>query len=108
MAYGKTYQPICSPWVCFLALFVITSPLVLAQEKPYPKIEAGLKYVHERSGDEPLSIHILRTDQSNPDLSLTITLAEHHIFGLGKISVQIWNIPRTQDEPVAAINGDFF
>jgi exopolysaccharide biosynthesis protein len=84
------------------------SSFVFAEEKPYPKIGPGLTYIHERHGEEPLSIHILQIDRANPDFDYTITLAKHHVFGLQKTTQQVQEIPSEAGEPIAAINGDFF
>ncbi len=85
-------------------------PFVWGAEKKndFPKVGPGLTYIHERIGDGPWSIHVLKIDRSRNDLKFTTTLARQTVFGLERLTRQIENIPPESGTPLAAVNGDFF
>ena len=101
------YPRFHKPLFC-LILLILTPVAGAAGFNSYPTVGPGLKYIHERCGDEPLSIHILRIDRSRSDFKFITTLAQNTIFGLSPLSKQIQSIPRDLGQPVAAVNGDFF
>ncbi len=91
-----------------LVVVFVFSTGIAAEPKLYPKVGPGLYYFHERNGDRPWSIHILKFDRTRNDFQLTTTLAQETIFGLSTLSAQVRSVPAAMGEPVAAINGDFY
>jgi hypothetical protein len=88
---------------------ILLTPIALATDlNSYPALGPGLKYIHERSGDGPLSIHILQINRAGPEFEFITTLAQNTIFGLRTVSEQISSVPPTLGKPLAAVNGDFF
>lgn len=95
----------------FIVLLLIAwLPGVIAETPslPYPLIGPGLEYRHERVGDAPWSIHVLKADRTRKDLKLVTTLGKNTIIGLAKLRDQVASIPRELGTPAAAINGDFY
>lgn len=93
------------------ALFVLclVAGMALAQtDRSYPEVGPGLEYIHQRMGDVPWGIHVLRINRSQADLRLATTLGQGTIFGLSRMSQQIEAFPAELGKPVAAINGDFY
>lgn len=91
-------------------LLILWIPKIFAEtpQLPYPLVGPGLEYRHERIGDVPWSIHILKVDRSRSDLKLITTLAKDTIFGLAQLSAQLASISPGLGVPAAAINGDFY
>ncbi len=86
-----------------LALCFLVSPL--RAEPTWPTVVPGIQYVHERIGDVPWSIHVVKVDRTKTHFRMKTSLAEGHIYGLVPLSQQI----RTAtDKPIVAVNGDFF
>ncbi len=75
---------------------------------PWPRVGPGTEYYHERIGNAPWSIHIMKVSRSRATFQLGITLAQDHIYGLAPMTEQIENLGTSSGRPVAAINGDFF
>ena len=68
----------------------------------------GFTYNHDQVADGPWSIHVLKVDRSNSNLTFQSTLARGSNFGLTTLSEQIKTLPSTLGTPVAAINGDYY
>ncbi len=94
--------------IAILNLILLTPIVVAADLNSCSALGPGLKYIHERSGDEPLSIHILQIDRARPEFEFITTLAQNTIFGLCTVSEQTNSIPPVLGKPLAAVNGDFF
>ncbi len=75
---------------------------------PWPKVPAGIDYIHHRIGENPWSIHVLKIDRTKGEFRLVSSLAQKHIFDLAPLSEQIKQLPKELGEPVAGVNGDFF
>ncbi len=100
-------------WMAMHALILslcAVSPL-LADAKAdaaWPRVEPGLEYLHERLGEAPWSIHVVKVDRTDAHFQLAGALAQDHIYGLASVTDQIESVTGLDREPVAAVNGDFF
>ncbi len=74
----------------------------------WPRVEPGIEYLHERIGEAPWSIHVVKVDRRRVHFQLVATLAKRHIYGLASVAEQIESVTSPASRPVAAINGDFF
>ncbi|NLC57220.1 MAG: phosphodiester glycosidase family protein [Armatimonadetes bacterium] len=97
---------------CWLLAACLLLPIAIArgEEAPplFPEVVAGLEYVHERIGDVPWAIHVVKIDRSRPEFRLATTLARGTILGLSPLTEQIRALPPALGQPVAAVNADFF
>ena len=91
---------------CGLALMLFWANSLLAQ--PWPRVEPGIEYLHERIGDAPWSIHVVKIDRNRTDFQLVTALAQGHIYGLASVTEQLARVTDAIHRPVVAINGDFF
>jgi hypothetical protein len=80
----------------------------LGADANLPRVEPGIEYLHDRIGDGPWSIHVVKVDRSGGRFGLVSTLARGHIDGLAGVHEQVESLGATCGRPVAAINGDFF
>lgn len=89
---------------------VLGLPLLVGQHKvrTAPSIPAGIEHIHQRNGEIPWSIHIIRIDRASKDIRFTSTVSGGRILGLGTVSEQAEAVNQDGWTPVAAINGDFF
>ncbi len=95
-------------WIGLLLAVWLTAGSAAAQsDRTYPEVGPGLTYVHERIGDVPWAIHILKIDRQE-DFRLISSLAQGTIYGLAGISKHVGAVPSELGTPVAAINGDFY
>lgn len=92
----------------FYLLVFLTPAFTRAEETPYPEVGPGLEYRHERIGDVPWAIHLLKIDLTRKDFSIITTLAQDTIFGLSTVRSQVAALPVETGKAVAAVNGDFF
>jgi hypothetical protein len=97
-----------SVMVGLASLFSTTTGQAAEKTSAFPEVVPGLTYVHERIGDQPWSIHVLKIDRSRNDFKLISTLGQGKLFGLQQMSKQIEDVPAELGKPVAAVNGDFF
>ena len=76
----------------------------------YASIGPGLTYSHERQGDVPWSIHVLKIARSRGDLKIVTPLAGGRVVGVEPVNrMTSWApVVRSAGTAVAAINGDFF
>lgn len=91
-----------------IALWIATGPLHAQSDRTYPEVGPGLQYTHERIGDVPWAIHVLKIDRRSPDFRLISTLGQGTIYGLSGISKHVASVPSDLGTPAAAINGDFY
>lgn len=99
-AYGHwLILPLC-------LISIISVPAIAAT--PSARVAPGLEYVHQRIGDAPWSIHVVKVSRKDAAFQLTTTMAQNHIYGLAPMSEQIEGVAPAQGTPVAAVNGDFF
>jgi hypothetical protein len=94
-----------------LVLFLGWANALLAQVAPppaLPRVPPGLEYVHERIGEVPWSIHVVKVDRQRLQFRLTAALARDSVYGLASVSEQIGDVAGAHGRPVAAVNGDFF
>lgn len=94
--------------VVLLAVWLMIGPAAAQLDRTYPEVGPGLTYVHERIGDVPWAIHILKIDRQSADFRLISSLAQGTIFGLAGISKHVGAVPSDLGTPIAAINGDFY
>jgi hypothetical protein len=94
--------------IVLLNLILLTPTVFTAELPSCPALGSGLKYTHERSGNEPLSIHILQIDRAGSEFEFITTLAQNTIFGLRTVGEQTNSVPPALGKPLAAVNGDFF
>lgn len=90
-----------------LAAMIVTCLLagLATTAQTQPSIVPGIDYVHERTGDEPWSIHIVKVDRADTGFRMMSSLAQGHIYGLAPLSEQIQT---GGGNPIVAVNGDFF
>ena len=69
------------------------------------RVPAGLEYVHQRIGEMPWSIHVVKVDRRRSTFRLTTTLAQDQVYGLASVREQVKGLG---GDAVAAVNGDFF
>jgi len=91
-----------------LAVWLMIGSAAAQLDRTYPEVGPGLQYVHERIGDVPWAIHVLKIDRQSADLRLISSLAQGTIYGLAGISKHVGAVPADLGTPVAAINGDFY
>lgn len=94
-------------WI-FLVGAICLLPVEANAAGAWPRVEPGIEYLHERIGEAPWSIHVVKVDRSRDHFQLVTTVAERHIYGLASVTEQIESITSPKSRPVAAINGDFF
>jgi len=104
---GRTISANGHRLILLLFLISIISVQAIAAA-PWAHVAPGLEYVHQRIGDAPWSIHVVKVSRQGAPFQLTTTLAHDHIYGLAPMSEQIEGLPAAQGVPVAAVNGDFF
>lgn len=94
------------PGLLAICLFVTPAvPARSAASPAWPVVAPGIEYLHQRIGDAPFSIHVVKVRRSNAHLQMTSSLAQDHIYGLATVSEQLQAI---EGQVVAAVNGDFF
>jgi Phosphodiester glycosidase len=94
-----------------LTLLLLAVHPFLAAAQPvgvWPRVEPGIEYLHERIGEAPWSIHVVKVDRSRTELKLAGALAQGRIYGLASVTDQIESVTAPDRKPIAAINGDFF
>ena len=76
----------------------------------YPSIGPGLTYSHERQGEVPWSIHVLKIDRTQEDLRIVAPLARSRVVSVEPVNrMAKWaRVVRSAGTAVAAVNGDFF
>jgi hypothetical protein len=92
-------------------LWLVCSGRLPAQEGPardFPRVEPGIEYIHQRIGDVPWSIHVVKVARPDARFRLISALAQDHLFGLASVSEQVRSLSVAEGRPVAAVNGDFF
>ena len=70
--------------------------------------EEGVSYRNERIGYAPWSIHMVRVDRADKDLTFYSVLSENQVLGVSRISEQARLIPQEFGRPIAGVNGDFY
>jgi len=98
-------------FLCCLFLVTFWPGLVWGQTEtapPWPEVPAGIEYIHQRIGENPWSIHVLKVDRAKKEFQLVSSLAQNKIFDLAPLSEQIRQLPRELGKPAAGVNGDFF
>ena len=77
--------------------------------RPVPsKSEPGLVYTNVVIPTEPWSIHVLKIDRSQKDLTFASAHAGTKVLGVSYIRDQAAGLPRELGRAVAAVNGDFY
>lgn len=74
----------------------------------WPRVEPGIEYLHERIGEAPWSIHVVKIDRTGAHFQLVGALGQRHIYGLASVTEQIESVTGLARKAIAAINGDFF
>jgi len=74
------------------------------------KAEPGLSYtnVNMRVGNSPVSIHVLKIDRSQKDLTFFSAHAGTKVLGVSYLADQARTVPREVGRAIAAVNGDFY
>ncbi len=70
--------------------------------------EAGLSYTNVKVAREPWSIHVLKIDRSQKDLTFASAHAGTKVLGVSFIRDQAAALPRDLGRAIAAVNGDFY
>ena len=72
------------------------------------KSEPGLLYKNETVASEPWSIHVLKIDRSQKDLTFFSAHARDKVLAVSYIADQARAVPREVGRTVAGVNGDFY
>jgi exopolysaccharide biosynthesis protein len=70
--------------------------------------EAGLTYTNIKVASEPWSIHVLKIDRSQKDLTFASAHAGTKVLSVSFVKDQAAGLPRELGRAVAAVNGDFY
>lgn len=92
-------------------VFCIFLILILApfgQGQGFVPVYPGTQYIHQRIGDKPWSIHVVKARRNRRDFRLVSSLSQGTIRGLSPVSKQTEEVCLMDAEAVAGINGDFF
>ena len=92
-----------SKWAIVFALV-----LVAASCGRDPANAPGVSYQHDKVPSVPWSIHVAKIERGRTDLELRSTLARGKVEGLSTLVQQVRELPPTDGQPIAAINGDFY
>jgi hypothetical protein len=68
----------------------------------------GVTYTNQRVARVPWSIHLLKVDRANTNLTFYSALARGKVLGVGLIASQARTVPRELGQAIAGINGDFY
>ncbi|MBE0535751.1 MAG: phosphodiester glycosidase family protein [Phycisphaerae bacterium] len=74
----------------------------------WPRVPAGVEYVHRRVGDVPWAIHVVKVDRSRAGFDFVSTLGQGRICGLATVRRQVGTVGGELGRAIAAVNGDFF
>ena len=69
--------------------------------------DRGYDYIHDEVPNIPWSIHIIKLERGRRDFEFCTTLGKGKTLGMATVSEQLKNFT-SEDQPVAAINGDFY
>jgi large repetitive protein len=70
--------------------------------------EPGLTYTNQRVARVPWSIHIVKIDRAQSDLTFCSAHARGKVLGVSLIGSQARGIPRELGRAIAGVNGDFY
>ena len=70
--------------------------------------EPGLSYTNIRIASEPWSIHVLKIDRAQKDLTFFSAHAKDKVLGVSLLADQARTVPREVGRALAAVNGDFY
>ena len=70
--------------------------------------EPGISYTNVKVASEPWSIHVLKIDRSQKDLTFFTAHARDKVLGVSLLADQARAIPREFGRAVAGVNGDFY
>lgn len=68
----------------------------------------GVCYTNLRVREVPWSINVVRMDRTNPQLEVRSIHARGGVGAISTLTDQVRSLRTSQDEPLAAINGDFY
>ena len=92
----------------FFVLAVLVLPLGAQSRIIREQVVPGVWHEAVYDSTGPWSIHVLKIDLTNPDISITSTTAEDQLGGTERTSVQAKRMQDGGETVVAAINADFF
>ncbi|HPD47463.1 MAG TPA: phosphodiester glycosidase family protein [Anaerohalosphaeraceae bacterium] len=93
----------------FVVLALSAHAVPAAETEPaWPRVPAGVEYVHRRIGAVPWAIHVVKVDRSQSNLGFATALGQGRICGLETVRGQVAGLGGKFGRPVAAVNGDFF
>lgn len=70
--------------------------------------EPGLSYTNVRFPSEPWSIHVIKIDRAQKDLTFFSAHARNKVLGVGYLADQARSVPRDVGRALAGLNGDFY
>lgn len=73
-----------------------------------PRTGAGLTYTNVKVANVPWSIHVLKIDRSQKDLTFFSAHAKEKVLGVSFIRDQAQAVPRELGVAIAGVNGDFY
>ena len=77
--------------------------------QPTRGLDVGsIEYIHQRIGDIPWSMHMVKIRRSESKFRIVSRLANDSIPGLASVREQLLRIAPETGKPVVAVNGDFF
>jgi exopolysaccharide biosynthesis protein len=80
----------------------------LASSQGAGRSEPGLSYTNVKVASEPWSIHVLKIDRSQKDLTFASAHAGNKVLGVSLLREQAAALPRELGRAIAAVNGDFY
>jgi len=72
------------------------------------KSEPGISYSNDRIARAPWSIHVLKIDRSQKDLTFFSAHARNKVLAVSMIADQARAVPRELGRAIAGVNGDFY
>ncbi len=70
--------------------------------------EPGVTHTNVKVASEPWSIHVLKIDRSQKDLTFFAAHARDKVLGVSLLRDQMGAVPREMGRAIAAVNGDFY
>jgi hypothetical protein len=70
--------------------------------------EPGVTHTNIKVASEPWSIHVLKIDRSQKDLTFFAAHARDKVLGVSRLREQMAAVPREIGRAIAALNGDFY
>lgn len=104
----RTTRPFLGLLLCFLALAPIRAEEAPTAAPAFAAVPPGVEYLHQRIGDVPWSIHVVKISRAVAEFRFACTLGGGATLGLKPLTQQVAGWPADQGVPIAAVNADFY